>query len=97
MFDIISFDELNTPPETKQPAEIFTPNQPTVYQLTQELAQSTRQNEEYTKLIAELTREQGFAFAIQSCRSPQQGHQFVTQVSTREAYCFKITGQEFEF
>ena len=50
----ISSDELNTPPETKHPAETFTPNQPIVDQLTQDLAKSTRRNEEYTKLIVEL-------------------------------------------
>ena len=40
----MSSEELNTPPETKQPMEPSTPHQLTVDQLTQELVQSTKQN-----------------------------------------------------
>ena len=53
----ISSEELDMPPETKQPMDSYTPNQPTVDHLTQELARSTRQNEEYTKWIAEMQQE----------------------------------------
>ena len=46
--------ELSPLPESKQPTKPSTPNQPTLGQLTQELAQSMSWNEEYPKLIVEL-------------------------------------------
>ena len=49
--------ELNLPPEFKKPKEPSTPHQPTIYQLTQELARWTSRNEEYAKIIADLRQE----------------------------------------
>ena len=49
--------ELSPPPKFKHPTEPSTPHQPTIDQLTQELAQSTIRNEEYTKIIADLRQE----------------------------------------
>ena len=45
--------ELSSPPKFNQPIELSTPHQPTIDQLTQELARSTSQNEEYPKIIAD--------------------------------------------
>ena len=49
--------ELSPPPDPKKPIETFTPNQPKLDQLTQELAQSACRNEKYVKLIADLPKE----------------------------------------
>ena len=46
--------ELILLPESKQPIKQSTPHQPTVDQLTQELAQLASLNEEYTKIIVDL-------------------------------------------
>ena len=49
--------EMSPPQESEQPAEPSTPHQPTVDQLTQELAKSVSRNEEYVKIIASLREE----------------------------------------
>ena len=49
--------EVIPPRDSKQSAEPSTPHQPTIEQLTQELAQSIKRNEGYVKLIAGLQEE----------------------------------------
>ena len=49
--------EVSPPQDSQQPAEPSTSHQPTIDQLTQELAQSTKRNKGYFKLIAELQDE----------------------------------------
>ena len=49
--------ELSLPQDSKCPVEPSTPHQPTVDQLTQELAWSTSRNEEYVKIIDNLRQE----------------------------------------
>ena len=71
--------ELSPPPDPKQPAEPSTPNQPTIGQLTQELAQSMSRNEEYAKLIAEIWQEnKDLHLQVKAVEDLNLGYKFIT-------------------